>query len=751
MKSFLLLLSATLFVGIAYGQPSTPTKQLSAFAKAYGYVKYFHPSDEAADLDWNAFAAYGAQQVAACKNDKDLVKTLNKLFHPIAPSVVFSTQQQAYSFKTVTPKSKVGYEQTYWQHQGVSKDMNYQNGVYQSVRVNRVSQVDKSASFGTLTLVLDAAPYLGKPIKYTGWVKLKKGAEKTGHMWLRVDRPNRKAGFFDNMDDRPITSTDWQQYEIIGEVAPDAMRIVLGAFIKGKGTMYWDDVHLYYKENDEWKEIPLKNSDFEADDIGRKNEDSDWMGSSQGYGYGLSTDQPKMGQQCARISYEGALETIDGLPVFRARPQAKELIEKELAEGIFCQIPLSLYVDDKGTYPKGKGTQALAQQLQKIDNSPTNVAVRWGNVINTYNVFQHFYPYFEEVDVDWEAAFVTALQRSASDQTGRDHLTTLQRFTAPLKDGHIHVSGAERHQHLPPIRWEWIEDQLVVTAVKDSELPFAVGDVVTHIDQQTAKAYFKDIEARISAGTQGWLRHRADLLSLLGPEGSELAVTIGDRTVSLPRNQTYDYNEVTIPIQANDYKLLDNNLVYLNLDKIEMDTLNKLMPLLEAAQGIICDLRGYPNGNHGLIEHLMHMDDTTTNWMRIPQIIYPDQENIVGYQNEGWAMKARKPYLGDKKVVFITDGSAISYAESYMGFIDGYQLATIVGQPTAGTNGNINPFNLLAGFSISWTGMKVFKHDGSQHHGLGVLPDVYVEKTIEGVKAGRDEFLEAAVQIASQP
>jgi C-terminal processing protease CtpA/Prc len=109
-----------------------------------------------------------------------------------------------------------------------------------------------------------------------------------------------------------------------------------------------------------------------------------------------------------------------------------------------------------------------------------------------------------------------------------------------------------------------------------------------------------------------------------------------------------------------------------------------------------------------------------------------------------------KPYLGDKQIIFITDGSAISYAESFMGYIEGYKLATIVGQPTAGTNGNINPFKLPGGYSLSWTGMKVYKHDGSQHHGIGVKPDIYVSKTIEGIKARRDEFLEKAIEMTEQ-
>src|SRR5690554_7966818 len=64
---------------------------LKVFAKAYGYVKYFHPSDEASEIDWNSFAAYGANEILKCNNTEEVIATLNSLFKPIAPSVVFST------------------------------------------------------------------------------------------------------------------------------------------------------------------------------------------------------------------------------------------------------------------------------------------------------------------------------------------------------------------------------------------------------------------------------------------------------------------------------------------------------------------------------------------------------------------------------------------------------------------------------------------------------------------------------------
>lgn len=100
-------------------------------------------------------------------------------------------------------------------------------------------------------------------------------------------------------------------------------------------------------------------------------------------------------------------------------------------------------------------------------------------------------------------------------------------------------------------------------------------------------------------------------------------------------------------------------------------------------------------------------------------------------------------------MAFLTDGRAISYAETYLGIVEHYRLAEIVGGPTAGTNGNINPFQLPGGYGVVWTGMKVLKHDGSRHHGVGILPTVPAEPTRAGIAAGRDEILERALKVVA--
>jgi len=129
-------------------------------------------------------------------------------------------------------------------------------------------------------------------------------------------------------------------------------------------------------------------------------------------------------------------------------------------------------------------------------------------------------------------------------------------------------------------------------------------------------------------------------------------------------------------------------------------------------------------------------------------VTYSPDRRAVAFSFSNWPVQPEEPRF-KAKVAFVTDGPAISYAETYLGIIEHYKLAEIVGGPTAGTNGNVNPLRLPGGIQVTWTGMKVLKHDGSRHHGVGIQPTVPAARTIRGVTGGHDEVLDRAVAVVS--
>jgi len=747
---YALVISLFLFVSCSTKSDLTANGQkieyLKTFAKVYGYVRYFHPTDEASEIDWTAFSIYGAEQVEKCRSKEELMTTLNALFLPIAPSIKFigNPTQSKYDNTNIIPGNRSGYKPVYWQHFGLGTGMKTDHDTYHSVRVNGITKKNHTQGVSKVMLPMDVSKYKGKKIKYSAWAKFGDGLSDTGYLRLLVQNLD---GTSDLKRDQ-VVGNKWKKYEIITDIDTLATKIFIGFAFKGKGDMYFDNAELFYKSGNDWNLIPLENNDFESGTLIKKEQLNQWYSEGEGYSSTIVSDG-YLGGKSVVSSHVGMTDFETGKPIFEYMPHFGEIIEKPVGNSIYCQIPLVLYSNDLGTFPKAEQLQLsnLKDNLELAEKNPENVSVRLGNIVNTYNVFQHFYPYMDVIDIDWNQELEIALSRCFTDRTAKEHLVTLQKFTSPLKDGHISVDNINiRDYSTPPITWEWIENKLVISHVLDSKTPLKVGDSITHINGQTALEYFKEINSRISAGTKGWLHHKAEQISLMGQKDSEMIITANGKDIKLVRNSYPFGSGVVNP----EYKKINDDVHYLNINSISMEEIDNLLPELEKAKSIICDLRRYPNRNHGFISHLLKENDTTASWMQIPQNVYPDQDNVIGYYKSNWMLPSKKPYLGDKQIIFITEGSAISYAESYMGYIKGYGLATIVGQPTAGTNGNFNHFELSGGYGIRWTGMKVLKHDGSQLHGIGIIPDVFVERSIKGLMEGRDEFLEKAIELTER-
>src|SRR5690606_13756306 len=126
--------------------------------------------------------------------------------------------------------------------------------------------------------------------------------------------------------------------------------------------------------------------------------------------------------------------------------QPGEYIHKQIGSGLSCILPLALYGTEEATFPKSDeaSLKSLREKLRAIRGSSLNGRNRYtrlADLVIIWNVFQHFYPYFDVVDVAWDEEFRKALAATYADKTDYDALKTVQKLTAPLKDGHVDVSA----------------------------------------------------------------------------------------------------------------------------------------------------------------------------------------------------------------------------------------------------------------------------------------------------------------------
>ena len=720
---------------------------VAAFARLYGVVRYFYPGDAGVTVDWNRFAVHGVARVRRATDTDNLETALRELFTPLGPGIEIGRSLSAAPEVGAVDPTLIA-----WRYTGPG-GLSLAAGPYTAGRINRAAAAApmNPTAFTAFAQMRAAAPYQGKTIRLRARVRVNNPDAGAAGLWLRVDRPNQARGFFDNMQDRPIRSAEWREYEIQGPVAGDATGIVGGLLTNGAVTAEYDGFELAVLDGTAWTTIPMPNAGFED---GSSAAPDSWqrMGSAPSPRVTVESGGAAEGRRFLRVTAvpSGTGATPVAAPVAGAAPRAA-YSDVDLGSGLKARVRLSL-TDAEARTP-GPALDALTAALVAMSNPRgwSEVDVRLASVVVAWNVLRHFYPYWTETAVDWDSRLQPQLALAASAVDRTTHRDALRQLIADARDGHGNVvdSAATERRALLPLQFSVIEGRVVVTgSTVPEQVP--VGSIVNVLGGKPA-ADRLDEGMRLNSGTAQWRQARAlrDMLGCTRDAGIAVSLQLPAepaREVVVPCNAT----QLVPEPRPNAVAETAPGIWYVDLTRVTAAQLTPTLPSLALATGIVFDMRGYPTDAGSVI--LRHLIETPENdrWMHVARIAGPFGQ-VESWQSVGWNLQPATPQLPARRV-FLTDGRAISYAESVMGYVKDRKLATIIGGPTAGTNGNIVTFTTPGGFAITFTGMRVTGHDGrAQHHMIGIAPDIRLDPTLAGVRAGRDELLERALAQLQKP
>ncbi len=309
---------------------------------------------------------------------------------------------------------------------------------------------------------------------------------------MRIERGDA-TGLSDDMADRPAVNDAWTLAEVSGPVDSDATRIVFGIRqVSSKGTVWYDDLELAMQAPDgSWKPIEIKDPGFEAGDplvswspgigIPRAN-------SIKGWTVALDHDRVASGNGSLRTAPETETTSKE---LFDDAPRAGETVDIDLGGDLRARVPISLYSRNGQTIGDNP---AAARQSQagslRMQQSGYDVATGVADVVVASNVLQHFWPYWDDVSIDWAAELDAALLDSLGDRSVDDHVATLQRLSAAAPDAHARIGcPGKTHQAMPPFSVDVIEGQVVVTASADPRI--LPGDIVLSMNGRPADVQLK--------------------------------------------------------------------------------------------------------------------------------------------------------------------------------------------------------------------------------------------------------------------
>ncbi len=706
---------------------------LAALARLVGLVRYFHPSDESARLDWPAWTIEAVGEVEVARDAVALAQILGRLVAPFAPTArVFPMGSPP---PPAPPPAAPEARTIAWRHYGLGTGTPRSEGNFAS---HRVGGFLKPEGGGGALWILDAAALRGKLLHLGASVRAELKGEPPGQaeLWISaVDRDGRPLAH----DRRPVEAESWQDMEIALPIPQGAAKIYFGVRLMGGGRLFLDGVQVTAAGGPDAASYEVLADGFETDTPGGYPEG--WFVSpdarAAGYRVEVTKERPREGHHALMIAWGLDAELPDP-----ARP-----LLADLGSGVSLRLPLALFADPQGTLPHA--TRAAIFEPRKPDGflpSGEDRATRLADVILLWAALDRFYPYRLE---GWPLSLDRALRDAAKDEDAASFLGTLCRLVADLRDNHGTVSHAgDPSQYRLPLLWRVFDGRLIVTWADPSLDTVRSGDIVEAVDGTSAREALQKLEPLVSAATPAYRRYRALELLAAGPKGASHTLRLrrgeATRTVTLQDTAPFLGPDRLRGARPEKVAELRPGLFYLDLDRIDDGDFESALPRLKDAKGLIFDLRGYPERiSESFLAHLIsapvHTPGTWTAIRSRPDLP-PKLDHLA------WTIQPLPPHLA-AHVVFLTDERAYSRAETYLDMVSFYHLGKIVGGTTGGTNGEVDDMDLPGGYHVTWTGSRVERLSGKELEKVGIPPTVPVAPTAAGAAAGQDEVLARAVAL----
>ena len=368
-----------------------------------------------------------------------------------------------------------------------------------------------------------------------------------------------------------------------------------------------------------------------------------------------------------------------------------------------------------------------------------------------WNMVEYFFPYKYQTDTPWSTVLSETIEEILQVQSKEEYELALRHLIIKIDDGHGYINFDDQRPMWIPNRIAYVEDQFVVVKPwNDSIAQFSSlekGDVIKAINGRSIEELKQEEMAR-QPGSNLLSKYR-NMGYIFGQsmDKSSIQYTVERdgqiKTLDVP---VYTTKEIGIGTkqEVKKWKLLDNNIGFINMGIITPKEVFTAMKELKDTDGLIIDVRNYPKGSmYALSGRLVHQKKDFCKVLR-PDYSYPgkfywDSGLKTGYKKRG------KAY--EKPIVVLVNEQTQSHAEFSVMSLQAAEQVTTIGRQTAGADGNICRIQLGDNYKTAFSGIGIFYPDGSITQRSGVHIDQVVERTIAGVKAGKDEVLEVAIQM----
>ena len=376
-----------------------------------------------------------------------------------------------------------------------------------------------------------------------------------------------------------------------------------------------------------------------------------------------------------------------------------------------------------------------------------------------WNIVQYLSPYKYTIDGDWQEVLEEFIPKYLSANDELSYEKVVAELIVRTQD--THASFRKENSSLfkwfgeryPPIEITFVEEKAIVTHFYDKKNRASsyleIGDEVLEINGLSVANGIKVLTPYIS-GSNYPTKLRNIATRLLASNDSVVEIKFlhdgieNKLKLTTFKSEELDRRSLFISTDTS-FRMLNNNIGYINNGALKKKDLAEIWPKIKNTDGLIIDNRNYPSNFVIYDMSALLLDEKVpfASYTRVSVVqpglfTFAKKEGYVGGKN-------KEAYQG--KVIILVNEVTQSSSEFHAMAYRTAPGALVVGSTTAGADGNVSKLVLPGGINSFITGIGVYYPDRSETQRVGIVPDVIVKPTITGVKQGKDEVLEKAVQL----
>lgn len=374
-----------------------------------------------------------------------------------------------------------------------------------------------------------------------------------------------------------------------------------------------------------------------------------------------------------------------------------------------------------------------------------------------WNIIRYFNPYNNILEESWDSCLYHSVGEFYYADSYKKLTDAIEKLSAKLIDAHVEGLTWSREEFIigsyrPRIILSIGENDYIVMKSDIEGIP--AGSILKAVDGFTVEQLEDSLRPYISAGNEDVFRRSIANYILRGDSNTIERLEFNDPDgnyidILVERKYLFDewfmdfYNYGITGLDK--WKKWDCNVGYINYGKFEYSEFNSIYNKLNNTKAVIIDFRNSPTySTIGTIDNYFYPYRKAAAKFLKPDVNFP---GTFSWDIAYFGPETNPDYYKGRVIILCNQGTQ-SHLEYCCMIMQACPDAIVIGSRTAGADGNISRFDLSEDIQAGFTSLGVFYPDGTPTQRIGIVPDIVVYPTPQGIREGRDEVLEKALEVA---